>query len=204
TQLATDHARLLGPIGTIDDPDERRDLVADLADDLLAPIGSLVVVANVPSGRRTATRVGRLALDGDRTGRHALDAGHVASAAPPRTGGGRARPGARVAPAAAALADRCVLPPSPGRPVAGEGGRGGRPRPADPRALPRAAHGRSPGPERRGQPARARRPLDRAGWPRRPRGAWRHRRRAAVPKRRALARRERGTRGAARVAGGGR
>ena len=78
TQLATDHARLLGPIGTIDDPDERRDLVADLADDLLAPIGSLVVVANVPSGRRTATRVGRLTLDGDRNGRHDLVAGEVA------------------------------------------------------------------------------------------------------------------------------
>jgi hypothetical protein len=41
TQLAFDHARLLGPIGTIDDPDERRELLADLADDLLAPIGSL-------------------------------------------------------------------------------------------------------------------------------------------------------------------
>jgi len=78
TQLATDHASLLGPIGTIDDPDERRDLVADLADDLLAPIGSLVVVANVPSGRRTATRVGRLTLDGDRNGRHDLVAGEVA------------------------------------------------------------------------------------------------------------------------------
>ena len=45
---AVDHARLLGPIGTIDDPDERRDLVADLADDLLAPIGSLLIVGSVP------------------------------------------------------------------------------------------------------------------------------------------------------------
>ena len=78
TQLATDHARLLGPIGTIDDPDERRDLVADLADDLLAPIGSLVIVANVPAGRRTATRVGWLTLDGDRNDRHDLVAGEVA------------------------------------------------------------------------------------------------------------------------------
>jgi hypothetical protein len=78
TQLASDHARLLGPIGTIDDPDERRGLVADLADDLLAPIGSLVIVANVPSGRRNAGRVGRLTLDGDNHGRHDLVAGEVA------------------------------------------------------------------------------------------------------------------------------
>jgi hypothetical protein len=78
TQLAIDHARLLGPIGTIDDPDERRELVADLAGDLLAPIGSLVLVGSVPTARRSATRVGRLTLDGDRHGRHDLVAGDVA------------------------------------------------------------------------------------------------------------------------------
>jgi hypothetical protein len=78
TQLAIDHARLLGPIGTIDDPDERRDLIADLADDLLAPIGSLVVVASVPASRRNAARAGRLTLDGDRHGRHDLAGGEVA------------------------------------------------------------------------------------------------------------------------------
>jgi hypothetical protein len=78
TQLAIDHARLLGPIGTIDDPDERRGLIADLADDLLAPIGSLLVVGSVPGGRRNAARVGRLTLDGDRHGRHDLAAGEVA------------------------------------------------------------------------------------------------------------------------------
>ena len=78
TQLASDHARVLGPIGTIDDPDERRALVADLADDLLAPIGSLVVVANVPTGRRSATRIGRITLEGDVQGRHDLVSGEVA------------------------------------------------------------------------------------------------------------------------------
>ena len=78
TQLAIDHARLLGPIGTIDDPDERRGLIADLADDLLAPLGSLLVVGSVPAGRRGSTRVGRLTLDGDRHGRHDLAAGDVA------------------------------------------------------------------------------------------------------------------------------
>ncbi len=77
TQLAIDHARLLGPIGTIDDPDERRDLLADLADDLLAPIGSLLVVGSVPASRRTAARAGRLTLDGDRHGRHDLAGGEV-------------------------------------------------------------------------------------------------------------------------------
>jgi hypothetical protein len=78
TQLALDHARLLGPIGTIDDPDERRSLLADLADDLLAPIGSLLVVGSVPGGRRQPARAGRLTLDGDRHGRHDLAAGEVA------------------------------------------------------------------------------------------------------------------------------
>jgi hypothetical protein len=78
TQLAIDHARLLGPIGTIDDPDERRGLVADLADDLLAPIGSLLVVGSVPATRRSASRVGRLTLDGVRHGRHDLVGGEVA------------------------------------------------------------------------------------------------------------------------------
>lgn len=77
TQLAIDHARLLGPIGTIDDPDERRDLVADLADDLLAPIGSLVIVGSVPISRRNAARAGRLTLDGDMQGRMDLAGGEV-------------------------------------------------------------------------------------------------------------------------------
>lgn len=77
TQLAIDHARLLGPIGMIDDPDERRELIADLADDLLAPIGSLLVVGSVPPSRRGGARAGRLTLDGDRHGRHDLAGGEV-------------------------------------------------------------------------------------------------------------------------------
>lgn len=76
TQLSLDHARLLGPIGAIDDPDERRDLVTDLVDDLLAPIGSLLVVGSVPTSRRSGA--GRLTLDGDRHGRHELVGGEVA------------------------------------------------------------------------------------------------------------------------------
>lgn len=78
TQLTVDHARLLGPIGTIDDPDERRDLVTDLVDDLLAPIGSLLVVASAPASRGNPSRAGRLTLDGDQHGRHDLVGGEVA------------------------------------------------------------------------------------------------------------------------------
>ena len=60
SQLAWDHARLLGPLGTIEDPGERGRLVADLADDLLAPLGGLVM----PAGLRHGRPVGRLVVDG--------------------------------------------------------------------------------------------------------------------------------------------
>ena len=63
TQVALDHARLLGPLGTIDDPDERRDLVADLADDLLAPLGSLVVAAGMPPRLRGRAATGTITLE---------------------------------------------------------------------------------------------------------------------------------------------
>jgi len=79
TQLAVDHARLLGPLGTIDDPDERRGLLADLADDLLAPIGTLVVVAGIPQVRRRGAVVGELHLDHDGPEAvHELQAGDLA------------------------------------------------------------------------------------------------------------------------------
>lgn len=60
SQLAFDHARLLGPLGTIDDPDERRALIAELADDLLAPLGSVIV----PQGLRAGRSAGRLTVRG--------------------------------------------------------------------------------------------------------------------------------------------
>jgi hypothetical protein len=63
TQVALDHARLLGPLGSIDDPDERRDLVADLADDLLAPLGSLVVAAGMPPRLRGRAATGTITLE---------------------------------------------------------------------------------------------------------------------------------------------
>lgn len=60
SQLAFDHARLLGPLGGVADPSERRGLLAELADDLLAPLGSVVV----PNGLRTGRSAGRLTVSG--------------------------------------------------------------------------------------------------------------------------------------------
>jgi hypothetical protein len=58
SQLALDHAHLLAPLGTIADPGERGRLLRDLADDLLAPLGSLVL----PSGLRPGRTAGRLVV----------------------------------------------------------------------------------------------------------------------------------------------
>ncbi len=60
SQLAFDHARLLGPLGAIEDPVERQALFAELADDLLAPLGSLIV----PLGLRAGRSAGRLTVRG--------------------------------------------------------------------------------------------------------------------------------------------
>ncbi len=60
SQLAYDHARLLGPLGAVEDPDERQALLAELADDLLAPLGSLIV----PVGLRPGRTAGRLTVTG--------------------------------------------------------------------------------------------------------------------------------------------
>ncbi len=54
---ALDHARLLGPLGSIPDPDERRAVIADLADDLLAPLGSVVTPAGLKTGRSAGSLV---------------------------------------------------------------------------------------------------------------------------------------------------
>lgn len=49
--VAFDHARLLGPLGSIPDATERRQLIGDIADDLLAPLASLVIPAGIRAGR---------------------------------------------------------------------------------------------------------------------------------------------------------
>lgn len=56
--LAYDHARMLGPLGMIPDGGERRQALSDLADDLLAPLGSVVI----PGGIRAGTSAGRLTI----------------------------------------------------------------------------------------------------------------------------------------------
>jgi len=67
-QFALDHARILAPLGSIPDADERRAMVADLVDDLLAPLGTFVT----PSGMRTGRSAGSVVVHGS-TGEMRLD-----------------------------------------------------------------------------------------------------------------------------------
>lgn len=57
SQYALDAARLLGPLGTVEDEDERRALLADLADDILVPLGSAIVAGEVHRSRHPGTLV---------------------------------------------------------------------------------------------------------------------------------------------------
>ena len=54
-QLTVDQARILGPIGAIEDEDERRQLLANLADDMLMPLGALILPAGVKPGRNAGS-----------------------------------------------------------------------------------------------------------------------------------------------------
>jgi hypothetical protein len=54
--IAQDHARLLGAIGVIPDAVERRQALLDLVDDLLTPLGSVVI----PGGIRAGGSAGRV------------------------------------------------------------------------------------------------------------------------------------------------
>ncbi|MEP6638826.1 MAG: hypothetical protein ABJC39_05700 [Chloroflexota bacterium] len=56
-QFALDHARILAPLGTIPDADERRSMIADLVDDLLAPLGTVVTPAGLHVGRSAGSVV---------------------------------------------------------------------------------------------------------------------------------------------------
>ncbi len=58
-QVAIDHARLLGPIGTIADDAERDAVLVDVLDDLLLPLGTIVT----PRGLRPNRAAGQLVLD---------------------------------------------------------------------------------------------------------------------------------------------
>ena len=59
--LALDHARMLAPLGIIEDPDERHRVMSDLRDDLLVPLGTVVM----PSGMRAGRSAGRLTVRGE-------------------------------------------------------------------------------------------------------------------------------------------
>jgi hypothetical protein len=66
--LGLDHARLLAPLGTIPDPAERRLIIDDLRDELVLPLGSVLM----PAGMRTGRAAGTLALRST-TGESLLD-----------------------------------------------------------------------------------------------------------------------------------
>jgi hypothetical protein len=53
--IAYDHARLLGPAGSIPDAGERRQLMGDIADDLLSPLASVVIPGGIREGRSAGT-----------------------------------------------------------------------------------------------------------------------------------------------------
>jgi hypothetical protein len=50
-QLTVDQSRILGPLGAIEDEDERRRLLANLADDILVPLGGLILPAGIKPGK---------------------------------------------------------------------------------------------------------------------------------------------------------
>jgi hypothetical protein len=56
-QYALDHARILAPLGSIPDADERRAMIADLIDDILAPLGTVVTPAGLHTGRSAGSLV---------------------------------------------------------------------------------------------------------------------------------------------------
>ena len=60
SQLTIDQARLLGPLGIIENEAERRRLLANLADDILMPLGGLIL----PGGVRPGRSAGRMKLKG--------------------------------------------------------------------------------------------------------------------------------------------
>jgi len=51
SQLSVDSARVLGPLGVIEGEAERRRLLASLADDILVPLGGLILPAGIKQGR---------------------------------------------------------------------------------------------------------------------------------------------------------
>jgi hypothetical protein len=55
--LVLDHARTLAPLGSLDDESDRRRLLADLADDILLPLGGAILAGGLRQGRKAHLRV---------------------------------------------------------------------------------------------------------------------------------------------------
>jgi len=53
--LAYDHARVLAPLGSLDDEGDRRRLLTDLLDDILVPLGSAVLATGLRASRHPGT-----------------------------------------------------------------------------------------------------------------------------------------------------
>ena len=84
-QITVDQARILGPLGAIEDESERRRVIANLAEDILMPAGSLILPAGIKPGRSA----GQLRLrDSDTTSEIELHPGtvQVIDLPPGRTG----------------------------------------------------------------------------------------------------------------------
>lgn len=57
SQYAVDAARLLGPLGLVEDEGERRALLADLADEIIVPLGSAIVPGGLHRSRHPGSLV---------------------------------------------------------------------------------------------------------------------------------------------------
>lgn len=55
--LFHDHARILAPLGSLPDEADRRRLLVDLLDDILLPLGSAIVAADLRPGARTTATI---------------------------------------------------------------------------------------------------------------------------------------------------
>ena len=75
-QLGLDHARLLGPLGLVADPDERRALIAGAIDDIVLPLGTAIMPRGMRASRGSAGRL-RLDVDGVTSLELALEAGGI-------------------------------------------------------------------------------------------------------------------------------
>ncbi len=86
-QLGLDHARLLGPLGLVEDPDERRALIAGAFDDIVLPLGTAIVPRGVRASRASAGHL-TLTVDGSITTYIELEAGgiHLVDLPPGATG----------------------------------------------------------------------------------------------------------------------